>query len=423
MILVEPAAERVEISLVGSGDLDLGALVERLAKATGVNLSRPRGEVTLPVVGLAGNLSRKLLADCLGPDVRIAVDRRTLVATVDPALLAPGRRAEWERRLRDLAATADREARRRLQYGMHALKSYRPNDPKRPTICLIHGMNSSSGGFVHMIKPLEEAGFGVVVYDYPFNRSLEDSCRRFGQDWAACRRETGERRPWAIVAHSMGCLVARDYVEGPSYAGDVAPLILIAPVNQGSHLAKTQTLLQLMNGLQAVGGRRNSDVLAQLGDGLGEAADDMLPGSRFLKALNARPRRGGVAYHILAGDVGAITAAARRQIETQAALARRQGGLLGGLTRLAGGSAEHLSDRLDEVADGTGDGCIAVARTKLAGVSDHVVIHANHAELIRAPLLFRDPGPVACMPYLLRWLGKPADAPIRQGLGNPAGLR
>jgi hypothetical protein len=48
-----------------------------------------------------------------------------------------------------------------------------------------------------------------------------------------------------------------------------------------------------------------------------------------------------------------------------------------------------------------------VARTKLAGVDDHVVMHANHAELIRAPLLYPDPGPVACMPYLLRWLPAP----------------
>ena len=54
---------------------------------------------------------------------------------------------------------------------MHALKSYRPNDPTRPTICLVHGLNSSSGGFVHMIPWLEQAGYGIVVYDYPFNRS------------------------------------------------------------------------------------------------------------------------------------------------------------------------------------------------------------------------------------------------------------
>jgi hypothetical protein len=59
---------------------------------------------------------------------------------------------------------------------------------------------------------------------------------------------------------------------------------------------------------------------------------------------------------------------------------------------------------LDELTDGTGDGCVAVERTRLEGVADHVTIHANHAELIRAPLLFPDPGPVACMPELLRCL-------------------
>ena len=52
-----------------------------------------------------------------------------------------------------------------------------------------------------------------------------------------------------------------------------------------------------------------------------------------------------------------------------------------------------------------------------AGVSDHVVIHANHAELIRAPLLYPDPGPVACMPYILRWLA--ADAPSARADKTP----
>ena len=38
-------------------------------------------------------------------------------------------------------------------------------------------------------------------------------------------------------------------------------------------------------------------LLASLGDGLGQAANDLLPGSPFLKMLNARPRvRGGVSH-------------------------------------------------------------------------------------------------------------------------------
>ena len=397
---------RVEVPVSGPGEIDLNELVARLASATGLDVGRPLGEVKLPVVGLAGGLSRTMLGTTLGPETHVVFGAKAVVVAIGPPLLVPARRAEWERRVRDLAVLAEREARRRLQYGMHALKSYRPNDPARPTLCLVHGVNSSSGGFVHMVPHLEKAGFGVVVYDYPFNRRLEESCDRFARDWAAFRREAGETRPWAVVAHSMGALVARGYIEGPSYARDASTLVMVAPVNQGSSLAKTQTVLQLINGLQAVGGPRpSSDALAHLGDGLGEAATDMTPGSDFLTRLNARPRRAGVSYHILAGDLGLITRPARLQIETQVETARRQTGVFGGLTRLA--APPDLPGRLDEVADGTGDGCVSVARTKLDGVSDHVTIHANHAELIRAPLLFKSPGPVACMPFLLRCLEKP----------------
>ncbi|MFO0910034.1 MAG: alpha/beta fold hydrolase [Isosphaeraceae bacterium] len=249
--------------------------------------------------------------------------------------------------------------RRRLRYGMRAFPSYRANDPTRPTVCLVHGVNSSSYGFVHMIKPIEEAGYGVVVFDYPFNRSLEESSARFAADWRAFRKQLGETQPWSIVAHSMGALVSRSYVEGPSYGGDVSTLILVAPVNQGSSLAQTQTILQTLKGLQAVGGERPStDALAHLGDGLGEAATDMTPGSTFLRSINARPRRAGVAYHILAGDLGPITAATLPCADRVAG--RVRGTPLGhSLERLVRFATSDLSQRLDEVSDGTGDGCVS----------------------------------------------------------------
>ncbi len=121
-----------------------------------------------------------------------------------------------------------------------------------------------------------------------------------------------------------------------------------------------------------------------------------------------------MSYHILAGDAGFLPPSTRRQIEDQVALLRRGGGLLGGLARLASGD---LLARLDELSDGSGDGCVSVASTRLEGVADHVTIHANHAELIRAPLLYPDPGPVACMPYVLRWLRSSGP-----GRAEPAGL-
>ena len=399
---------RIVVPLSRAGELDLAELVVRAAKATGLDIDRPPGDLKLSFNGIAGTLGRKMLSSTLGDDVKIAVEQQSLVILIDPALTVPGRRPEWARRIGELAGKCEAESRRRSQYGMHALNSYRSNDLSRPTVCLIHGVNSSSYGFVHLIPWLEGAGYGVVVYDFPYNRSLEESCRKFAVDWSAFRSERGEKQVWSIVGHSMGTLLGRDYVEGDSYGRDVDAMIMVAPVNQGSHLARTQTVLQLFKGLDALNGKRPSDALAHLGDGLGEAAKDMTPGSRFLKNLNSRGRREGVAYHTIAGDSAILPSSARKQIEDQANLLKNQTGILGVLARNAIG--EDLPGRLDEVTDGTGDGCVSVSRTKLAGAPDPVVIHANHAELIRAPLLFKDPGPVACMPYLLKWLPRPRRA-------------
>jgi predicted alpha/beta hydrolase family esterase len=392
----------VEVPINDAGDVAVAEIVERLARASGVAVDRPPAGLALSTKGLSRALARTLLIEALGPEVEVEFRPGLMVLRVDDRVLAPARRAEWAGRLRDLSGRAAEAARRGESYGMHARPSYRPNDPGRPTVCLVHGLNSSSGGFVHMIPWIEEAGYGIVVYDYPFNRPIAESCAAFARDWAAFRRRAGERLPWAILAHSMGALLARSMVEDDAtWAGDVSSMILIAPVNQGSQLARVQTVLQVMDGLQSIQSKKTARAMMHLAEGTGESARDMLPGSALLTGLNRRPRRRGVPYHIVAGDIGFLTREGRAQIEARVDLVHRNAGIFG---RLAQAATADLPDLLDELADGTGDGCVAVDRTRLDGVADHVVLHANHAELIRAPLLFRDPGPVACMPEVLRWL-------------------
>ena len=396
------AMRTVEIPVGKGGEVQVAEIISRLATASDAALERPAADLTLSTQGLARALTKTLLSETLGPEVAITFRPGAMIMTIDERILTPEHREEWLRRLGHLAERANEAARRRQSYGMRALKSYRPNDPTRPTVCLVHGLNSSSGGFVHMIPWLEEAGYGIVAYDYAFNRSIALSCQGFAHDWAAFRAEVKDQLPWSIVAHSMGALLARSLVEddaGPAH--DVRSLILIAPVNQGSQLAKVQTVVQLMNGLQAINGKNTTKAMMNLSDGLGQAAEDMLPSSPFLKELNRRPRCQNLPYHIVAGDRGFLTREGRAQIEGRIDLVTRNSGIFGRLTQAA---TADLPDLLDELADGTGDGCVSVARTRLAGVADHVTIHANHAELIRAPLLFADPGPVACMPDLLRWL-------------------
>lgn len=397
----------VRAPLDANGEVLVADLVARLAQATDVVIDRPTGTLKLSTRGLAAGLSREFLKRALGPEVEIRYVPGAIKFELDPRLFEPGPKAEWARRLADLSAKAREADLRRASYGMRARRSYRPNDPSRPTVCLVHGLNSSSGGFVHMIPILEEAGYGVVVHDYPFNRPIAESCQRFADDWRAFRAKVGEKQPWAIIAHSMGGLVARAMVEDDAlWRRDVSSLILLAPVNQGSYLSKAQSIFQLVKGLEAVKGRDSARAMARLADGVGLAANDMLPGSSFLRSLNARPRRDGVPYHILAGDVGVISRETRRSIEQRIELATQSAGFLGKMAKAVAGDPAAI---LDELTDGTGDGCVALERAKLAGVDDFKVAHANHAELIRAPLLFADPGPVVCMPDVLRWLHEDAN--------------
>lgn len=412
---VEPSTvQSVEIRLDGDRQVSITDVVSRLARAGNVDVAPPPTRLALPVDGVSGALTRSLLADSLGPEFGLVLKPGSLVLSFPERLAAPEGRAEFSNRLRALADRAERAAEARPRFGIRARSSYRPNDPGRPTVCLVHGLNASSGCFVHMIRPLEEAGYGVVVFDYPFNRPLDESCDRFRRDWTTFRDQAGDRRPWAIVAHSMGCLVARSLVEGiegnPN-ARDVSSLIMIAPVNQGSHIAKLQNVQQIISSIRAINGKEKARAVAILSDGVGKAAEDLLPGSRFLESLNRNDRWPGVAYHILAGDSGFVTRDGRRQIESRLDDVVRAAGILGMLARAA---TADLPALLDELSDGTGDGCVSVERTRLDGVADHRTIHANHAELIRAPLLFPDPGPVACMPILLEWLRRDLPSGERQ---------
>src|SRR4051812_39614597 len=374
------AADRhLELALDRSGGLPVAELIAVLARASGVAVDRPAVNLTLPTRGLGGSLTRTLLSEGLGAEIELVFRRDSVTIVVDEAALGEPHRAEWKRRLDDLAERSKQAAQRQQYYGMRARPSYRPNDPSRPTVCLVHGLNSSSGGFVHMFDDLEDAGYGLVVFDYPFNQRLEDSCAQFRDAWLAFRKEAGETRPWAILAHSMGALVARSYVERADRADrDVASLILIAPVNQGAHIARIQPVYQTLSSLFAINSKRTTHALAQLSDGIGQAAEDLLPGSAFLRRINGRPRAADVPYHILAGDGGLISREIGQQARRQLGAASRDAGILGMFTQLAG---REVASLLDELSDGSGDGCVAVERTRLEGVADHTTIRANHAEL------------------------------------------
>ena len=88
----------------------------------------------------------------------------------------------------------------------------------------------------------------------------------------------------------MGALVARSLVEADTIpARDVGSLIMIAPVNQGSNLAKVQTVVQLLNGLQAINGKKTTNAMLHLSDGMGQAADGHVAWQSLLEGTESTP--------------------------------------------------------------------------------------------------------------------------------------
>ncbi|WP_152050712.1 alpha/beta hydrolase [Tautonia marina] len=286
--------------------------------------------------------------------------------------------------------------------GLHPRPSYRPNDPNRPTVCLIHGINSTSGSFVHLAPLLEREGYGVVLYDYPYNQELSRTIPAFVESLRSFRNQHRDERPWGMLCHSMGALLARSYVEGPEYADDVAALILIGPPNAGSALAPAQDMIQVLEAFRASIDPEGRTLMV-LGERIGAAAKDLAPGSTFLSRLARNRPRDGVPYYILAGDVGFLTKEVRKTIEAQYRQVQRRAGFLG---ELAGLALRNLPEVLDVLTEGTGDGAVAVASTRLEGATEHVVIPVNHVELIRGPIFYPNPGPVACHPFVSRWLAE-----------------
>src|SRR5206468_1219628 len=99
-----------------------------------------------------------------------------------------------------------------------------------------------------------------------------------------------------------GGLVARDYLEGDAYAGGVRHLILLGTPNLGSKWATYRIALEAQEHYNLWRHEPTWSPTWMITDGLGEAGRDLKPTSGFLRELNSRPRRVGVAYTIIAGS-------------------------------------------------------------------------------------------------------------------------
>jgi hypothetical protein len=122
-----------------------------------------------------------------------------------------------------------------------------------------------------------------------------------------------------------------------------------------------------------------------LADGNGEAGMDLMPGSDFLRRINARPLPTHTQCTIVAAQwlnvngrtLSWIFGKARTFASSSSGPAPRW------LQQSARSSIADIVEReAVDAIDGLGDGCVSVASAKLDGVSDFALVHANHLGMI-----------------------------------------
>jgi len=166
-------------------------------------------------------------------------------------------------------------------------------------VLFVHGVNGSAPYWWatekyawnnSITEQLDYDGFDAWEFYYPYDQQITESGRLLGRasDWLLHGSVLGQMHyqthAVSLVAHSMGGLVSRSYLQSDAYDGDVNKLLMFATPNHGSLGAWRIYYGHLADEVFPVFGQRNSD-------DQGPAFSDMSPASPFLWNLNAAEPR------------------------------------------------------------------------------------------------------------------------------------
>jgi pimeloyl-ACP methyl ester carboxylesterase len=246
-------------------------------------------------------------------------------------------------------------------------------------LLLIHGYQSTPEEHGSILHDARKLGVPCGYLRYPNDQPIAKSAALLAQELTRVR-DAQPDRPLTLLGLSMGGLVSRAVIEDPKLdPGNVRRLIMVATPNQGSNLARFSLGADLWEFLvksQDKGMLKRA--LLSVEDGLGEAADDLKPGSRFLTQLNARERNAKVEYQLFLGTGAPLD---EKSLETlRRFVAQRGEG--NGFTRALQAQAALLLEDADEIVAGKGDGGVAVKRGRLEGVKETVVLGFRHTKLM-----------------------------------------
>lgn len=251
--------------------------------------------------------------------------------------------------------------------------------PQRAVV-LVHGLDEPGSIWDQLAPALHSDGHDLIRFDYRNDQAIARSTDAFAD--AMARLESAGVSELDLVCHSMGGLVARDWLthdDGyPQTDLRVGTLITLGTPHHGSAWARLRAVAEVREQVQRWAGSDDMDPARLLGfmdDGSGGAGVDLLPGSDYLTDLNARPMPAGVRVVCVVGrtDQPSTLPGVVGSASARAALRN----LLGEA------QARTVLDELDRLGRELGDGVVPVSSAVMDGADEVVRVRANHRSMIR----------------------------------------
>lgn len=327
------------------------------------------GTASVDVQGLGSSLVVAGVNKALGDGCQLSVEREAVLLRYDTDKL-PHSVNDAKLAVRTFTATAapDATAAQQRKYGLLLPPTMKED---QPIVILLHGVDCTRDCLQPLAKLIEADGHQVGYFGYPDDQAVADSAKLFTEHLTAFH-DKFPNAPINVVAFSMGGLVARATIEGNAYPGGVNRLILLAPPNHGSGWGWMRFVLEAREQWDLWRHDKDYSPSWMITDGLGEAGHDLMPDSDLIKSLNDRPRRAGVKYTIVNGNVHPVWKTAG---SWTAATAWAVGPKVAGWTKL-----DSLADTLQNHRSDS-DGPVSQKSTRLKGVTDVVTVAADHNAL------------------------------------------
>ena len=245
-----------------------------------------------------------------------------------------------------------------------------------PLVICLHGLKSEPERFDEFREFLRHSGYATAAASYDDHQSITQSAQQLSTIADQLFREPNSPE-LVLIGHSMGGLVAREWVEHPELNNKrIIGLITVGTPHGGSSWASMPPLLDLFaeRKLDA------SDVIdVLLHQPSAPGMRELAPDSEFLSALQSRPRRADVSYTTIVGTHSPVTQEQVAKIRNTLQRINAKSTTL----RLLQPRIQPLLHSFDELARGKGDGVVAAERATMKGVSDIVRVDVSHGNYFR----------------------------------------